>query len=313
MKKINKIENKKKIAEKKKRVAAYARVSMNSDVLKNSFANQVNYYSNLIKNTPNFEYVGVYSDFAISGTGTKKRDGFNELIKDAREGKIDIILTKSISRFARNTVDLLKTVRELKLLGVEVRFEKERINSLSADGELMLSLLAAFAQSESENMSTNIKWSKKKSMEQGKDQYRPTFGYDYKDNEYIINKKESKIVRYIFKEFINGKNYADIAKELANKGIKTRRNNLFNYAQVKCILKNERYTGTVIMQKGYVKNPLTHERAINKGERQKYIVNDMCPAIINKAEYNKAQYLIKNLSDKYYKIKEKNYGNNEKS
>ena len=313
MKNIKIIEKKKKIVEGKKRVAAYARVSMNSDVLKNSFANQVNYYSNLIKNTPNFEYAGVYSDFAVSGTGTKKRDGFKELIKDAKDGKIDIILTKSISRFARNTVDLLNTVRELKTLGVEVRFEKERINSLTSDGELMISLLAAFAQSESENMSTNIKWAKKKSMEQGKDQYRPTFGYDYKDNNYIINVKEAEIVKYIFKEFINGKNYADIARELANNGIKTRKNNLFNYAQVKCILKNERYTGTVIMQKCYIKNPLTHERVVNKGEKQKYIVNDMCPTIISKDEYDKAQIIIKKLSDKYYKTKEKNYGNNEKS
>ena len=248
MKKINIIENKRIIVNKKKRVAAYARVSQNSDILKNSFANQVNYYSNLIKNNPNFEYVGVYSDFAISGTGIRKRDGFNGLIEEAKAGKIDIILTKSISRFARNTVDLLKTVRELKSIGVEIRFEKEKINSLSSDGELLLSLLAAFAQSESESMSSNIKWANKKRIEQGKDQYRPTFGYKYENGKYIINKEEAKIVKLIFKEFLSGKTYKEIANMVASKGIRTRKNNIFNSAQVKCILKNERYTGIAILQ-----------------------------------------------------------------
>ena len=143
MKNIKIIEKKKKIVEGKKRVAAYARVSMNSDVLKNSFANQVNYYSNLIKNTPNFEYAGVYSDFAVSGTGTKKRDGFKELIKDAKDGKIDIILTKSISRFARNTVDLLQSVRELKSYNVQVDFLNNG-EVMEGGSEFILTISASF-------------------------------------------------------------------------------------------------------------------------------------------------------------------------
>ena len=140
-----------------KRVAAYARVSVDTDRTERSFSTQVSYFSNLIQSNPEWIYAGVYSDLGISGTSMEKRQGFRRMIADAEAGKIDIILTKSIQRFARNTVDLLHTVRHLKEIGVEVRFEKEHINSMSGDGELMLTILASFAQAESQNISTNIR------------------------------------------------------------------------------------------------------------------------------------------------------------
>ena len=158
MKTVEKIERKQPVLPARKRVAAYARVSMESERMQHSLSAQVSYYSTFIQNNPEWEYAGVYADYGISGTGTRKREDFNRMIEDAEAGRIDIILTKSIQRFARNTVDLLNTVRHLKDIGVEVRFEKENINSMSGDGELMLSILASFAQEESRSLSENIRW-----------------------------------------------------------------------------------------------------------------------------------------------------------
>ncbi|WP_252210910.1 recombinase family protein [Enterococcus durans] len=159
MKVIQKIEPTKPKIAKRKRVAAYARVSVGKGRTMHSLSAQVSYYLKLIQKNPDWEYVGVYSDGGISGRTTESRNEFKRLIKDCEEGKVDIILTKSISRFARNTVDLLETVRKLRAINVEVRFEKENIHSLSGDGELMLSILASFAQEESRSISNNIKWS----------------------------------------------------------------------------------------------------------------------------------------------------------
>ena len=157
MKTVEKIERKLPVLKTRKRVAAYARVSMESERMQHSLSAQVSYYSALIQKNPEWEYAGVFADYGISGTGTKKRDEFNHMLAECEAGNIDIILTKSIQRFARNTVDLLNTVRHLKELGIEVRFEKEKINSLSGDGELMLSILASFAQEESRSISENVK------------------------------------------------------------------------------------------------------------------------------------------------------------
>lgn len=158
MKKIRKIEPALPALAGRKKVAAYARVSRDTERLMNSVSAQISHYSALIQNNPEWEYAGVYADCGISGTGTARRGEFLRMLADCEAGRINIILTKSISRFARNTVDLLETVRHLKSLGIEVRFEKEHINSLSEDGELMLSLLASFAQEESRSISENVKW-----------------------------------------------------------------------------------------------------------------------------------------------------------
>ena len=166
MKTVERIERKTPILKTRKRVAAYARVSIESERMQHSLSAQISYYSALIQKNPEWEYAGVYADYGISGTGTKKRDEFNRMLDDCENRKIDIILTKSIQRFARNTVDLLNTVRHLKELGIEVRFEKENINSLSGDGELMLSILASFAQEESRSISENVRWATIKRFKQ---------------------------------------------------------------------------------------------------------------------------------------------------
>ena len=167
MRKINKIEPTLPILPTRKKVAAYARVSMETERLHHSLSAQVSYYSELIQANPEWEYAGVYADNGITGTKASKREEFQRMLNDCEERKIDIILTKSISRFARNTVDLLETVRHLKELGIEVRFEKENIHSLSGDGEVMMTLLASFAQEEITSLSNNVKWGVRKRMEQG--------------------------------------------------------------------------------------------------------------------------------------------------
>ena len=166
----------------RKRVAAYVRVSMDTERLRHSFAQQVSYYDALIRNQPDWEYAGIYADEFVSGTGTEKRTEFRRLVEDCDAGKIDMILVKSISRFARNTVDLLNTVRHLKELGVEVCFEEQNINSLSGEGELMLTLLASFAQAESESISENLKWAIRKGFEQGRpNTHRRMLGYRWEE------------------------------------------------------------------------------------------------------------------------------------
>ena len=199
MPKISRIEPTVPAIKQLKKVAAYARVSMQSERMMHSISAQVSYYSKLIQKNPDWKYAGVYADDFISGTNTVKRDEFNRMLADCEEGKIDIILTKSISRFARNTVDLLETVRDLKAKGIEVRFEKENINSKSGDGELMLSILASFAQEESRSISENIRWATKKRFEQGipNGKFR-IFGYRWDRDQLVIEPNEAAVVKRIF-------------------------------------------------------------------------------------------------------------------
>ena len=201
---ISKIEPKIPQMPTRKRVAAYARVSMETERLQHSISAQISYYSNLIQSNPAWEYVGVYADSGISGTSIKGRPEFNHMIEDCEKGLIDIVLTKSISRFARNTVDLLKTVRHLKELGIEVRFEKENINSLSGDGEVMLTLLASFAEEESRSISENAKWGIKKRFEQGEPRRGRIYGYRVKNGQYVIKEDEAAVVQRIFQMFLDG-------------------------------------------------------------------------------------------------------------
>ena len=178
MRTIRKIERRIPNLKQRKKVAAYARVSLESEKLAHSLSAQVSYYSELIQSNPEWEYVGVYADSFISGTGTAKRAELQRLIADCEAGRVDIVLTKSISRFARNTVDLLEIVRHLKELGISVRFEKENIDSLTADGELMLSILAGFAEEESKSISSNIKWAIQKKYERGEQWHTAAFALE---------------------------------------------------------------------------------------------------------------------------------------
>ncbi len=251
----------------RKRVAAYARVSVDTEQLMHSLSAQVSYYSNLIQGTPEWEYVGVYIDAGITGTDTKPRERFQEMIADCEAGKIDIILTKSISRFARNTVDLLATVRHLKELGVEVRFEREHVNTFTSDGEVMLSILASFAEQESISLSQNIKWRVRKNYEQGKPHaHLKLYGYRWKGDERVIEPDEAEAVRFIFAEYLSGKSFREIATELDEKEIRSvRGTEHFSPQTIRKMISNEEYTGCQIYQQVYAYKP--HKQRINYGEK----------------------------------------------
>ena len=215
MRTIRKIEQSIPIIKKRKKVAAYARVFMESERMQHSLSAQVSYYSSLIQKNPDWEYAGVYADYGISGTSIKKRQDFQRMLEDAEAGKIDIILTKSIQRFARNTVDLLQTVRRLKELGIEVWFEKENIHTMSGDGELMLTILASFAQEESRSLSDNIKWRFRKKFEQGIPHAKFfVYGYCWEKDNLVIKPEEAAIVREIFDAYLQGRTRKDILREL---------------------------------------------------------------------------------------------------
>ncbi|KYH30787.1 transposon Tn3 resolvase [Clostridium tepidiprofundi DSM 19306] len=213
---------------------------------------------------PEYEFVGVFADRGITGT-TDNRPEFQKMLTLCREGKVDLIITKSISRFARNTLVMLKIVRELKELGVEVRFEKENINTLSGDGELMLTVLSSFAQEESKNVSDNLKWRVRKRFEKGELMINTTrfLGYDKDEyGELIINEYEAKIVRRIFKEYLSGKGSFTIAKELNVEGIPTIIGAKWHDTTILGILKNEKYKGDALLQKTYTVDFLTKKRAV---------------------------------------------------
>lgn len=277
MRKINKIEPLMPSLPGRKKVAAYARVSMETERLQHSLSAQVSYYSELIQSNPEWEYAGVYADDGITGTKSTRAE-FQRLLQDCEAGKIDIILTKSISRFARNTVDLLETVRHLKELGIEVRFEKERINSLSGDGEVMLTLLASFAQEEIISLSNNVKWGTRKRMEQGiPNGHFRVYGYRWEGDQLVIVPEEAAIVRRIFQNFLDGKSHLETEREFAAEGITTRDGCRWVDSNIKVILTNVTYTGNLLLQKGelpqfYVED--THEAIIDK-ETFDYVQTEM--------------------------------------
>lgn len=275
---------------KRKRVAAYARVSVESARMQHSLSAQVSYYSSLIQKNPAWKYAGVYADYGISGTKIAKRKEFQRMLADAEAGNIDIILTKSIQRFARNTVDLLKTVRHLKEIGVEVWFEKENIRSMSGDGELMLTILASFAQEESRSISDNIKWRFQKKYEKGIPHAKFfIYGYRWKDRELVIQKEEAAIVRKVFYSYLAGKTRRAIHRELANTGVHTMYGNLFQDSTIKQMLQNPAYKGTLVIQKTFVIDPITKHQVINRGEKNKYVVENHHEAIIDADTFNQVQ------------------------
>ena len=272
----------------KKKVAAYARVSKDTEVLLHSFSAQVSYYSSLIQKNPEWTYVGVYADEGITGTNTEKRDDFKRLVADCDAGKIDIVLTKSISRFARNTVDLLETVRHLKDIGVEVQFERENISSMSGDGELLLTILASFAQEESRSMSENIKWAIKKGFEKGEPHSASrAFGYEWDGDQYIIVPDEAEAVRFIFEQYLAGTSTLQLPKLLNKKGVVGINGNPLTRASIKDILQNEIYIGNLVLQKSY--SPKIRKKTLNYGELPKYRVEEAHEPIISKELYEEVE------------------------
>lgn len=290
MPKISKVEPTVPAIKQRKRTAAYARVSMQSERMMHSLSAQVSYYSKIIQKNPNWEYAGVYADDFISGTNTAKRDEFKRMLADCEEGKIDIILTKSISRFARNTVDLLETVRHLKSKGIEVRFEKENINSMSGDGELMLSILASFAQEESRSISENIKWAMKNRFEQGipNGKFR-IFGYRWEDDKLVTEPEEAEIVKRIFQNFLDGKSRLETEKEFAAEGIMTANGCRWADSNIKVVLTNITYTGNLLLQKEFIEDPITKRRKKNHGELPQYFVESTHEPIIDMETYQYVQ------------------------
>ena len=281
MRKITKLETKNIELPKLKRVAAYARVSVERGRTLHSYSAQVSYYNELIQKNPEWEFAGVYSDLGISGTGIEKRNYFKRLLQYCEEGKIDIILTKSISRFARNTVDLLNVVRHLKELGIEVRFEKEGISSLTGDGELMLSILASFAQEEVISTSNNIKWAIKKKFESGKPQCRyKIYGYRWDGDNLVIEPEEAKIVKLIFQMYLNKVSAERMEIELKEMGVIATNGGYFNIGTIRDMLLNITYTGNLLLQKSYTPNPLVRRKVKNNGELPKYYVENNHEAII---------------------------------
>lgn len=293
MAKIKKIEPAVATLERRKRVAAYARVSKDTERLLHSVSAQVSYYNKLIQGNPEWEFAGVYADTGLSGTGTQWRDEFQRLLADCEAGKIDIVLTKSISRFARNTLDLLETVRHLKELGVEVRFEKERINSFSGDGELMLSILASFAQEESRSISENVKWGVRKRFQSGEigAANKHILGYRYDDDleQYVIIPEEAEIVRLMFQRYLEGVPLQGICDELNDKGYRTINGKLFQEASLNNLIHNEIYAGDLVRQKCYMIDPIKKTKVRNNGELPQYRMTDCHEAILDRETYAKVQ------------------------
>lgn len=279
----------------KRKAAAYARVSTERDEQQSSYKAQIDYYMKLITENQELEFVKVYTDDGVSGTDVKKRKGFTSMINDAMQGKIDIIYTKSISRFARNTVDSLITIRKLKEVGCEVYFEKENIYTFDSKGELLITIMSSIAQEESRSLSENVTWGMRKKFADGNYtiHYKEFLGYERgKDNKPIINEYEAFIVKRIYYMALQGLSYYQIAKILTSEGIKTPMGkDVWHYSVIKSILHNEKYKGDALLQKTYSTSFLTKKRKKNNGEVQQYYIENGHPAIISKTLFEQVQKL----------------------
>ncbi len=277
----------------KRKVAAYARVSTDLEEQVTSYRAQVDYYTKYIKEREDWEFVKVYTDEGISGTSTKKREGFQQMIADALDGKINLIITKSVSRFARNTVDSLSTIRLLKEHDVEVYFQKENIFTFDSKGELMISILSSLAQEESRSISENVTWGQRKRFADGKVSlpYSSFLGYRKgADGLPEIVPEEAKIVRYIYRRFIAGLTPYKIAAELTAQGVPTPAGKeKWASRTIKSILTNEKYKGDALLQKKFTVDFLTKKQKINEGEIPQYYVENSHPAIIDPLEFDMVQ------------------------
>lgn len=280
----------------KRKVAAYARVSTDQDEQLNSYEAQVDYYTNYINSREDWEFVKCYADAGVTGTSTRARSGFNSMIEDALAGKINLIVTKSVSRFARNTVDSLTTIRKLKENGVEIWFEKENIFTFDSKGEIMLTILSSLSQEESRSISENVIWGMRKSFADGK--YSVGFahflGYDRGENgEWVVNEEQAKTVKRIYALYLQGRSTSMIAKMLTEEGVKTPGGkDKWHRSSVLAILKNEKYCGNALLQKGYIEDFLTKKYRKNNGEVPQYFVEGGHPAIVEPAVYEMVQRRI---------------------
>lgn len=277
----------------KKRVCAYARVSSDSADQLNSFTAQVNYYTKLISENEEWEFVDIYADEGLTGLRTDKREEFLRMIKDCRKGRIDRILTKSISRFSRNTRDCLESSRELKTLDVSIMFEKENIDTGKISNEMMLTFFSNNAQEESMSISGNMRWSYQYRMKSGRFiTCKAPYGYRLENGTLRINEQEAEIIRNIFTSYLNGRSKLEIADEMTNKGLVTRDGKTkWQYSSISNILKNERYTGDALLQKKCSTDNLPFQKVRNKGQKDQYFLHNSHEAIIDKKLFDQVQKL----------------------
>ena len=279
--------------QKKRKVAGYARVSTDHDDQFTSYEAQIDYYTNYIKSRDDWEFVDVYTDEGITGTSTKHREGFKKMVADALAGQIDLIVTKSVSRFARNTVDSLTTIRKLKEHGVECYFEKENIWTFDGKGELLITIMSSLAQEESRSISENCTWGQRKRFADGKVTipFNRFLGYDRGPNgELIINPEQAETVRNIYDMFLHGKTYKGIAQELTDRGVKTPGGkDKWSITTVRSILTNEKYKGDALLQKHFTVDYLTKKQKKNEGEIPQYYVEGNHEAIIPPEKFDMVQ------------------------
>lgn len=285
------------------RVAAYARVSTGKDAMLHSLSAQISHYSSLIQKHAGWQYCGVYADEALTGTKDSRTE-FQKLLTECKAGNIDLIITKSISRFARNTVTLLETVRELKLMGVDVFFEEQNIHTMSSDGELMMTILASYAQEESRSASENQKWCIRKSFENGELMgLRFLYGYQIEKGEITVDPVTSKIVQEIFKRAAEGESMNSIARDLNSRKISGLRGGEWNSTRIRAILENEKYLGNALLQKSYVNNHLEKKKVKNCGELPMYYAEETHEGIIDSELFEQVQMRLRKCAEKYAKRK----------
>lgn len=282
----------------RKRVAAYVRVSSGKDAQLHSLSAQISYYNNYIGGRGDWELAGIYADEAMTGT-KENRPEFQKLLADCRARKIDMVIAKSITRLARNTVTLLETARELKSLMIDIYFEKENIHTLSTDGELMLTLLASFAQEESRSASENVKWRIRKNFEQGIPSGGSMLGYRFKDGTLQVVREEAEIVKQIFDDFLSGMGALSIAKKLNRLNVPTKHGAPWSKNSIKTILKQDKYTGSLLLQKTYKSDHINKKKMINHGELPMYFVENSHEAIIDKETFDKVQQGLESRAKKY--------------
>lgn len=282
-----------KLVDKKKRVAAYCRVSTDNEDQANSFESQQRYFRQYIERNPNWELYEVFADEGISGTNTKKRKEFNRMIACAKNGDFDLIITKEISRFARNTLDSIFYTRDLKKHGVGVIFLNDNINTLDGDAELRLAIMSSIAQEESRKTSERVKWGQKRQMEQGVVFGRSMLGYDVKDGKMTVNEESAKVVRLIFHKFVNeGKGTHVIARELREEGIRPMRVKEWQNTVILRLLRNEKYCGDLVQKKTYTPDFLSHEKKYNRGQEEFVIIKDHHEPIISRELFDEANRIL---------------------
>lgn len=293
MNRYERMNQERKIVDVRKRVAAYCRVSTDHEDQANSFESQQRYFRQYIECNPDWELYEIFADEGISGTNTKKRSEFKRMIACAKEGDFDLIITKEISRFARNTLDSIYYTRDLKKHGVGVIFMNDNINTLDGDAELRLAIMSSIAQEESRKTSERVKWGQKRQMEQGVVFGRSMLGYDVKDGKMTVNEGGAKIVRLIFHKFANeNKGTHVIARELREAGITPMRVKEWSNTVILRVIRNEKYCGDLVQKKTFTPDFLSHEKKYNRGEEEFVIIKDHHEPIVSRELFEKANRIL---------------------